>query len=184
MPLKEILSANDQFIKNWVKEHWETEQEQAVGAIPAKKLAVFACMDTRLVEMMEKALGLQRGDAKIIKNAGTVYSEDVVRSLVAAVFTLGVTEILVVVHHDCGIAKVSGDKLKSMMLKRGIDPEALEKVDLEKWMGTFRDYRAHVEDVVTKIRKHPFIPKDIPIHGLLFCPDTGEVEVVVKGYKI
>lgn len=183
MLLKEILSANEEYLKSWIKTNWDQRvQGPKIGAIPARKIAVFACMDTRLVELLEQALGLQRGDAKLIKNAGTVYSEDVVRSLVAAIFTLEVEEVLVVVHHDCGIAKVAVPELKQRMLSRGIKEEDLAKVDLDDWMGSFHDYKGHLKDVITKLKAHPFIPQDVPIHGLLFCPETGEVELVVNGY--
>jgi carbonic anhydrase len=181
--IREILAANKGFLRHLDGAGQQGTGQLGVGARPAKKLAVFSCMDTRLVELLERSLGLRRGDAKIIKNAGTVYSEDVVRSLVAAVFTLGVEEVLVVVHLDCGIAKVSGSELKERMLDRGIKEEDLAGVDLDAWMGTFQDYHAHVRDVVNRIRAHPFIPTDLPVHGVLFCPETGEVELIVNGYE-
>lgn len=178
MLISEILAANQGFLRNL-----DGVRRRDVGASPAKKLAIFSCMDTRLVELLEQSLGLRRGDAKIIKNAGTVYSEDVVRSLVAAVFTLGAEEVLVVVQLDCGIAKISGHELKKRMIDRGIKEEDLAGVDLDAWMGTFQDYHAHVSDVVSRIRAHPFIPADLPVHGMLFCPETGEVELIVNGYE-
>src|SRR5512132_2151285 len=76
---------------------------------PKKQFAIFTCMDTRLVDFLEPAMGISRGDAKVIKNAGNTIIDPnggVIRSLVAAVFTLGVEEIFVIGHRDCGMADV------------------------------------------------------------------------------
>src|SRR5689334_3126154 len=73
---------------------------------PQKQIAIFTCMDTRLVDFLEPAMGIKRGDAKIIKNAGNTLLDPnggVIRSLVAAIFLLGVEEVLVIGHKDCGM---------------------------------------------------------------------------------
>lgn len=180
MVLKEILEANREFVQRWEQER---EARQA-GKLPAKKLAIFSCMDTRLVEMLEPALGLKRGEAKVIKNAGTILTEDVVRSLAVAIYLLGVEEVVVIAHLDCGMAKPDADRMRQAMLARGVKPEDLEGVNLAAWLQGFgEDYHSHVREVVVGLRNHPLLPDDIPYHGLLFCPDTGHLELVVDGYK-
>ncbi|KAF0218895.1 MAG: carbonic [Geobacteraceae bacterium] len=154
---------------------------------PKKQFAIFTCMDTRLVDFLEPAMGIRRGDAKVIKNAGnTVLDQNggVVRSLVAAIFMLGVEEVFVIGHKDCGMAAVDPAHLKARMIKRGIDPHAIEALvpDLAQWMGAFSCPVENVERVVTIIRESPLIPRDVPVHGLIFCPNDGHLEVIVRGY--
>ena len=155
---------------------------------PKKQFAIFTCMDTRLVEFLEPAMGIRRGDAKVIKNAGNTLVDPlhggVIRSLVAAIFMLGVEEVFVIGHEDCGMASVDPERLKEEMIARGIDAEAIEThvPDLAQWLGAFGCPEENVADVVRKIRSNPLIPRDVPIHGLIFCPNDGHLEVVVNGY--
>lgn len=180
MLLTELLEANREFVQRWED---EKEQRQA-GKVPAKKLAIFSCMDTRLVEMLDDALGLRRGEAKVIKNAGTALTEDVVRSLAVAVYLLGVQEVVVIAHLDCGMSSPDVLKMEQAMIGRGVDPAHLEGIDLNKWLQGFgSDYAGHVREVTEGLRAHPLLPKDIPYHGMLFCPDTGHLELIVDGYQ-
>lgn len=179
MLLEEILLANGLFVDKY------GEYLRKLTAKPKKKVAIFTCMDTRLVEFLEPALGIKRGDAKVIKNAGNFIRhncDDVIRSLAAAIFLLDVNEILVIGHLDCGMADVNSDKLKGKMLSYGIAEEEIDKADLSDWIGGFCDTEDNIAESVRKITSHPLIPQSIPVHGLLFCPDTGEIKVVVNGY--
>jgi len=155
---------------------------------PKKQFAIFTCMDTRLVDFLEPAMGISRGDAKVIKNAGNTIVDSlnggVIRSLVAAIFMLGVEEIFVIGHEDCGMGSVDADELKARMAQRGIDPRAVDVIvpDLAQWLGAFSCPEENVAKVVGTIRSNPLIPRDVPIHGLLFCPNDGHLEVIVDGY--
>lgn len=154
---------------------------------PKKQFAIFTCMDTRLVDFLEPAMGISRGDAKIIKNAGNTLVDPqggVIRSLVTAIFLLGVEEIFVIGHKDCGMSNVDEVKLREMMVARGIDPEAIDALDpgLGQWLGAFACPEENVARVVSIIRSSPLIPKDVPIHGLIFCPNDGQLEVITRGY--
>lgn len=154
---------------------------------PRRQFAIFTCMDTRLVDFLEPAMGIKRGDAKVIKNAGNTLVDPnggVIRSLVAAIFLLGVEEVFVIGHRDCGMATVDATKLKEEMVTRGIDQVAIETLvpDLAQWLGAFACPEENVARVTEVIRASPLIPKDVPIHGLLFCPNDGHLEVVVRGY--
>jgi carbonic anhydrase len=156
---------------------------------PQKQFAIFTCMDTRLVDFLEPAMGIKRGDAKVIKNAGNTLVDSlhggVIRSLVAAIFLLGVEEIFVIGHEDCGMAAVDATELKERMSRRGIDPRAVDVIvpDLAQWLGAFCCPKENVAEVAEKIRSNPLIPRDVPIHGLLFCPNDGRLEVIVNGYE-
>lgn len=155
---------------------------------PKKQFAIFTCMDTRLVDFLEPAMGIRRGDAKVIKNAGNTIvdplSGGVIRSLVAAVFMLGVEEIFVIGHQDCGMAHVDSGIVKERMVARGIDPQVIEQQvpDLAQWIGGFSCPEENVARVVSVIRENPLIPKDVPVHGLIFCPNDGHLELVARGY--
>jgi len=156
---------------------------------PKKQLAIFTCMDTRLVDFLEPAMGLKRGDAKVIKNAGNIIVDPmagaVIRSLVAGVFMLGVEEIFVIGHRDCGMAELDAESVKRDMIQRGISQDVIDihVPDLKQWLGIFAHPVENVERVVKIIRHNPLIPKDVPIHGLIFCPNDGHLDVVVDGYS-
>jgi carbonic anhydrase len=156
---------------------------------PKKQLAIFTCMDTRLVDFLEPAMGLSRGDAKVIKNAGNIIvdpmSGAVIRSLVAGIFMLGVEEIFVIGHRDCGMAELDAESVKRNMVNRGISPDIIDihVPDLKQWLGIFAHPVENVERSVKIIRHNPLIPRDVPIHGLIFCPNDGRLDVVVDGYS-
>ena len=150
-------------------------------------LAIFTCMDTRLVDFLEPAMGIKRGDAKVIKNAGNTLVDPnggVIRSLVVAIFLLGVEEVFVIGHRDCGMSSVNPADLKEKMSARGIDTHTIDTLvpDLGQWLGAFTCPEENVVQVVSIIRSSPLIPRDVPIHGLIFCPNDGHLEVLVRGY--
>jgi len=178
--LDTILEANRKFVKPGAF--------PPLPKNPKKQFAIFTCMDTRLVDFLEPAMGIKRGDAKVIKNAGNTIIDPkggVIRSLVAAVFLLGVEEILVIGHRDCGMANLDPVSLQNDMIARGVDAEAINSLvpDLAQWMGAFSCPEENVADVVKTIRESPLIPKDVPVHGLIFCPNDGHLDVITNGYS-
>jgi len=145
-------------------------------------------MDTRLVEFLEPAMGIKRGEVKVIKNAGNSITgsfASTIRSLLVAIFELDVKEIMVIGHLDCGIAHTTSKELIQKMLSRGISLDAIQMVEteLESWLDQFQNPIDNVKNVVHKICCNPLIPKDIPVHGLIFNPNNGAIEVVIDGYK-
>jgi carbonic anhydrase len=177
--LDSILAANQKFVRPGAF--------PPLPKNPQKQFAIFTCMDTRLVDFLEPAMGIKRGDAKVIKNAGNTVVDPnggVIRSLVSAVFLLGVDEIFVIGHKDCGMSMVNPDELKEKMAMRGIDIELVDRLipDLGQWLGAFSCPEENVERVTQVIRESPLIPKDVPVHGLIFCPHEGKLEVIVRGY--
>ena len=115
--LQDILEYNKKFVE-------EKKYEQyAADKYPSKKLAILTCMDTRLIELLPAALGIKNGDAKIIKNAGGVVSNpfgSVIRSLLVAIIELGVEEVMVIGHTDCGVQHIDSDMMIKHMLEHGV----------------------------------------------------------------
>jgi carbonic anhydrase len=167
---------------------WLAERERPLSKAPQKRVVIFTCMDTRLVEFLEPALGLKRGDAKMIKNAGNTLVDPgggVVRSLVVAVHVLQCEEILVIGHKDCGMTQIDEVALRRHMIERGVPRSAIDSLrpSLSEWLGGFHDPLGNVERVVGMLRENPLIPQDVPIHGLMFDPASGLLEVLVAGYN-
>ncbi len=167
--------------------HWVQERNRAVTKVPQKKVIIFTCMDTRLVDFLEPALGLRRGDAQMIKNAGNTLVDaggGVVRSLVVAIHALGCEEIFVIGHRDCGMAQLDKEALRIKMLESGVPEEAINALHptLGEWLGGFHDPLGNVQHVVQLLRDNPLIPKRVPVHGLMFDPSSGVLQVLVDGY--
>lgn len=172
--LEDVLKDNEKFVENFEGEELSHHAQ--------KKLAILTCMDCRLIDFFEPALGLKRGDAKIIRNAGnTIVGEDAIRSIGAALYNLGAEEVMVVGHTECGMAGADAEALKEKMIARGILEEDIAKYDLVEWIGGFCSEEENVIDTVEAIKNHPLIP-DVPVHGLIIDIVTGELKVLVDGY--
>lgn len=166
---------------------WVAERNRPIGKVPQKKVVIFTCMDTRLIEFLEPALGLRRGDAQTIKNAGNTLIDPgggVVRSLVVAIHALGCEEILVIGHKDCGMAQLDEVKLRQKMLDSGVPATAIDALrpGLSEWLGGFHNPLGNVTRVVSLLRDNPLIPRSVPIHGMIFDPANGALTVLVDGY--
>ncbi|MDA4115485.1 MAG: carbonic anhydrase [Thaumarchaeota archaeon] len=136
---------------------------------PAKKLAVLACMDARLD--VHKILGLDLGDAHVIRNAGGVATDDAIRSLVISQRLLGTEEVALIHHTDCGMLTFKDDELKSKIeAETGIRPPfALE---------AFPDLDADVRQSIGRIKASPFIPRKGKIRGFVYDVKTGRLREV------
>ncbi len=151
---------------------------------PDRKLAVLSCMDTRLSVLLQEALGLKNGDAKIIKNAGAVIPtpwDSAMRSLIVAVYELGVEEIMVVAHSGCGACHMSFGHFREEMLEHGV-PEAnlvRDDIDLDTWLEGFHDTEASVRNTVASIKEHPLMPAAITVRGFIMDSATGELTEIV-----
>lgn len=151
------------------------------------KLSVLSCMDTRLTELLPAALGLKNGDAKIIKNAGGLVIsafDSAMRSLIVAIYELGVEKIMVVAHSHCGACHMSYDHFHHEMIARGVTDETLDTIrkcgiNLNHWLEGFKDTPESVRKTVETIKTHPLVPKDIVVRGFIIDSETGELESVV-----
>src|SRR4249919_3750521 len=136
---------------------------------PARKIAILACMDARLHPT--KVLGLEEGDAHIIRNAGGVVTDDEIRSLAISQRLLGTEEIVLIHHTDCGMLTFTDDEFKhSIQDDTGIKPE---------WAAeAFDDLDEDVRQSVNRIKASPFIPKKDSVRGFVFDVATGKLNEV------
>lgn len=177
-----ILLFNKSFVEDKLYLPYVTDK------YPAKKLAVLTCMDCRLTELLPKALGIRNGDAKVIRNAGGIVlspSDSAVRSLLVAIYELGVEEVMVIHHTTCGACHMSFEEFRPLMAGRGIRTEDLRAmkdsgVDLEQWLEGFHDTEASVRRTVSSLREHPLMPRDIVIRGFIIDSVTGELTEVCQ----
>ena len=179
--IDEILKFNRDFVARGDYKQYVADK------YPNKKLAVLSCMDTRLTELLPAALGLKNGDAKIIKNAGGLIMspyDSAMRSLLVAVYELGVEEIMVVAHTTCGACHMSFKEFEHHMIDRGISEDVLATIkhsgiDLDQWLEGFHDTHQSVINTVATISNHPLLPADIVVRGFIIDSVTGELEEVV-----
>ncbi len=178
--IDDIMEFNRRFVEERGYERYITTK------FPDRRLAIVTCMDTRLTELLQAALGLRNGDAKIIKNAGGVilspFSTEV-RSLLVGIYELGVEEVMVVGHTDCGAQHISGSEMVEAMRSRGISDRAIEAcryfdVDFDKWLCGFDSVEESVRSSVDILRRHPLIPKDVRVGGFIIDSVTGELSRV------
>ena len=178
--INEILKYNREFVAEKGYEPYLTDK------YPDKKIAIVSCMDTRLTKMLPAALGLRNGDVKIIKNAGGVITnpfDSTMRSLLVGVYELGVEEIMIVGHTDCGVQGMDGEEMLHLMRQRGVDDEHISLmkhcgIDLEKWLHGFDNVDEAVKETVDLVRNHPLMPADITVRGYIMDSTTGGLSEV------
>lgn len=175
--IDEILEYNRRFVAEKQYEAFATSK------YPDKKIAVVTCMDTRLTHLLPAALGIKNGDVKMIKNAGGTITnpfDSTMRSLLVAIFELGVNEIMVIGHTGCGVQGMNASEMFGHMRKRGISEEHISLmrhcgIDLDNWLHGFDDTEGAVLETVDLIRNHPLVPADISVRGFIIDSLTGEL---------
>jgi carbonic anhydrase len=158
----EFLANNDDYASRFVKGD--------LPLPPAKGVAIVACMDARLDPA--RVLGLEEGDAHVIRNAGGVISDDAVRSLAISQRLLGTEEIILIHHTDCGMLTFSDDDVKTQIAEEtGIRPHfAFEAFD---------DLDDDIRQSVARLKASPFIPKKDKIRGFVYEVETGKLREIV-----
>ncbi len=137
---------------------------------PARKIAIVACMDARL--HVYELLGLEEGDAHVIRNAGGVITEDEIRSLAISQRLLGTEEIVLIHHTDCGMLTFTDDDFKaSIQAETGIKPPWAPE--------SFSDVDADVRQSLARIQSSPFIPLKDNVRGFVYEVETGVLREVV-----
>lgn len=181
-------SADDTFIETVMERNREFVaskgyEKYASDKFPNLRTAIVTCMDARLIRLLPEALGLANGDVNIIKNAsGTISNpfDSAMRSLLIAVYQLGVRRIMIVGHTGCGVQGMSGSEMTALMRKRGIDSSRLETmsrcgIDVEKWLTGFEDSAKAVRDTVDLVSHHPLMPDDVTVGGFIIDSHTGQL---------
>ena len=160
--VSEFLAANETYAAEF--------QKGDLPMPPKRKVAVLTCMDARIDPA--KILGLDEGDAHVIRNAGGRASGDAVRSLIISEQLLGTREIVVIHHTDCGMLTFSNDQLREQLDQR----LAADASDID--FLPFADLTESVQDDVAAIRSSPFIPSDIAISGFIYDVGSGRLNPV------
>lgn len=181
--LQSILTFNEEFVSTEAYEPYITDK------FSTKKMVIVTCMDSRLVELLPQALNLKNGDAQIIKTAGAVVSHpfgSVMRSIMVAIYSLKASEVLVIGHHDCGMTGLNSASILDKAKERGISDEVFDTltnagIKLSRWLTGFDDVQQAVEGSVDLIRRHPVLPSDVHVHGLIIDPKTGKLDLVIDG---
>jgi carbonic anhydrase len=175
MLLESILRNNEAFLQG----------RTIAGRLPSP-IAMLTCLDARLNDYLGPALGIAREDIFLIRNAGNVVGEgggDPLRSLAMAIYLKDATEIVVLGHSDCRMSQFEANDFLNAISTWGVSRQQLGPVDLRRWAGAFHDPRQNVKQSVELIARCPYIPRRVPIHGLLIDIQTGRVEVVVDGQR-
>src|SRR5215203_3587158 len=162
------MSTTDELLRN--NERYANSFEKSdLPMPPAKQIAIVTCMDARLSPFV--MLGLQEGDAHIIRNAGGVITDDEIRSLVISQRLLGTREIMLIQHTDCGMLTFSDDEVKQQIQDDvGIKPHfALE---------SFADLDENVRQSIARIKTSPFVPNKDNIRGFVYEVETGRLREI------
>lgn len=178
--IEEIIKYNKKFVEE------EKYNKYITNKFPDKKIAILSCMDTRLTELLPEALGIKNGDVKIIKNAGGSISHpfgSVVRSLIVAIYDLGVEEIMIIGHSDCGVQHMDSKNLIEKMKARGISEDSIDLIkycgiNFESWLSGFDNGDDSVRESVNILKSHPLIPRNIKVLGFIMDSTTGELRAV------
>ncbi|MFD2446523.1 beta-class carbonic anhydrase [Bacillus sp. CGMCC 1.16607] len=183
--LDEILVYNEKFVAEKKYEEYETTK------FPNKRTVILTCMDTRLLELLPKAINIANGDAKFVKNAGALVSHpfgSIMRSILVAVYELQAEEVFVIGHYDCGMSGMKAGPVIEKMKLNGVTDETFETLayaglNVTEWFEGFTSVRDSVAHSVEIINKHPLMPKNVPVHGLVIDPKTGKLDLIVNGYN-
>jgi carbonic anhydrase len=138
---------------------------------PAKKLAVVACMDARLP--VEQFLGLNNGDAHVIRNAGGIVTEDALRSLIISHYLLGTREWMIVNHTDCGMLTFKDEELLDRL-----QTETKANAIVPNRFHSFSNIEENVRQQIRKLKSHPWIPQNIMVRGFIYDVKTGNLKEV------
>jgi carbonic anhydrase len=159
--IEELLENNRTFAAGLADRHLAVE--------PSRQLAIVACMDSRLDVFA--ALGLQSGEAHVLRNAGGVVTDDVIRSLAISQRRLGTREVMLIHHTDCGMEKVTDDGFRAELEETtGVAPAfAIE---------SFADAAADVRQSLRRVRHSPFVPHRDAVRGFVYDVDTHRLREI------
>ena len=158
----DVVDANSLYVESF--------QNSELTGTARKALAIVTCIDSRISPLA--AVGMQAGDAKILRNAGARVTEDVLRTLVLASYLLGVTRVLVMPHTDCRMAITDEASIHGTIKDQfGVDTSSLE-------FRTVSNQREALAEDVAKIRSFPLLRKGVSVAGAIYHVSTGQIEPI------
>jgi carbonic anhydrase len=160
--IDELLANNEDFAASLAENH--------LAVTPSRHLAIVTCMDSRLDVFA--ALGLGDGEAHVLRNAGGVITDDVIRSLAISQRLLGTREVMLIHHSDCGMEKISDDGFRAELQEQaGVTPAfAIE---------SFADVDADVRQSILRVRRSSFLPQRDAVRGFVYDVDTHRLREVL-----
>jgi carbonic anhydrase len=165
---QEAMTVTDELLQNNTN-YAESFDKSDLPLPPARGVAVVACMDARLD--VHKILGLEEGDAHVIRNAGGVITDDEIRSLTISQRLLGTREIILIHHTDCGMLTFTDEELKQQIQEEaGIKPHFA--------MESFSDLEEDVRQSIARIQASPFVPHKDSVRGFVYEVETGRLREV------
>lgn len=159
----DYVRANEEYVKQFV-----------IGELPrdpARKLAIVTCMDARM--KVYDILGLKPGDANVIRNAGGIVTEDVLRSLIVSHHLLGTREVVIMNHTNCGLLAMQDDEFTDRLT----ETTGVASATPATFYG-FTDLDANVRRQVKKVKTHPWVPADVTVRGFVYDVQTGRLREV------
>ena len=160
----EILTANEEYSRNHVLKH--------LSPRPRKKVVIITCMDTRL---SIRTMGLDVGDAHILRNAGGIVTDDVIRSLLISHYKLGTEEFVLINHTDCGMLTFTDEEFRQQ-LERSSGTATVAPTQFH----SFKDVEKNVREQLQKLRSHPWIKKEISLRGFVYDVKTGRLKEILN----
>ncbi|MDQ4076185.1 MAG: carbonic anhydrase [Chloroflexota bacterium] len=158
-----VLQANEAYARSF--------KEGTLPAPPARRLAVVTCMDARID--VEPMLGLQVGDAHIIRNAGGIVTGDILRSLIISHHLLGTRAFLIIQHTDCGMLTFTNNELRERLHQ-----QTGTMAETPKHFHTFRDLETSIREQVRTVKAHPWLPDDLPVRGFIYDVISGRLQEI------
>ena len=158
----EILTHNAKYAETFALGHLQTP--------PVRKLVILTCMDSRMD--LEQLLGLQVGDAHMIRNAGGLATDDAIRSLLLSTHLLGTRSIVIIQHTECGLLSITDEQMRfRLTTETGKDASHLH-------FHAFTDLDHTTAEQVQRVREHPFLPKNIQVRGFVYDVKKGSLREV------
>jgi len=158
----EMLAHNVRYAETFGLGHLQTP--------PVRKLVILTCMDSRMD--LEQLLGLQVGDAHMIRNAGGLATDDAVRSLLLSTHLLGTRSIAIIQHTECGLLSITDEQMRfRLSSEMGKDASHLQ-------FHAFTNLDSNVSDQVKRVREHPFLPRNIQVRGFVYDVKKGSLREV------
>jgi len=161
--IDEVLLANEKYAQKHALRH--------LSPRPRRRLAIVTCMDTRLTK---QTLGLDDGDAHIIRNAGGIITEDALRSLLISHYLLGTEEFMVINHTDCGLMRSTEEELRGMIERQA----GTASLSPERFYA-FKNPEENVGKQLEKLKSHPWVRKEIKVRGFVYDVSSGRLREVL-----